>query len=41
MRAGAVPLPLPFAALDAGAALHASRRTPRINCIGEATKIED
>ena len=37
IRAVAVPLPLAGTALE----LHASRRTPRINCNGEATKIEE
>jgi hypothetical protein len=37
MRAAAGPLPL----AEAGAALHASRRTPRMSWSGEATKIDE
>ena len=37
IRAVAVPLPLAGTALE----LHASRRTPRISCNGDATKIEE
>ena len=36
-RAAAGPLPL----AEAGAVLHASRRTPRMSCNGEATKIDE
>jgi hypothetical protein len=36
-RTAAGPLPL----AEAGAALHASRRTPRMSCNGEATKIDE
>ena len=39
IRRGPAAGPLPLA--EAGAALHASRRTPRMSCSGEATKIDE